>query len=102
MLEAVSSGERVEALDRDEALLTILYKAAGNDVLLELIRSLWQGCRAYKLVGVQGALADADPELWASQGRLITAALAHDADTAAAITERSLLTSITRIRAMLV
>lgn len=101
MLAAVESGHRVLALDHDEAMLTILYRASGNDVLLELIRSLWQRCRAYKLFGVQGALADADPELWASQGRLITAALAHDTAAAVAITEESLRSSIARIRAML-
>jgi DNA-binding GntR family transcriptional regulator len=102
MLKAVRSGSRVEALNHDEALLTVLYGASGNDVLLELIRSLWQRSRAYKLFGVQGALADADPELWAFQGRLITAALAHDSETAVAITEESLKKSLTRIRAMLV
>lgn len=101
MLEAVGTRRRAEALDRDEALLTILYAASGNEVLVELIHALWRRCRAYKLFGVQGALSDADPSVWSSQGQLIEAAAAHDTAAAVAITEESLLSATTRIRGML-
>lgn len=101
MLEAVRAGRRVEALDRDEALLTILYAASGNDVLVELVQALWRRCRAYKLFGVQGALSDADPSVWTFQERLIEAAAAHDTATAVKVTEESLVSATTRIRSML-
>ena len=101
MLQAVRAGRRAEALDRDEALLTVLYGAAGNDVLVELIHGLWRRCRAYKLFGVQGALSDADPSVWTFQERLIEAAAAHDTATAVAVTEESLASATARIRGLL-
>lgn len=101
LLEAVRNGRRAEALDRDEALLTILYEASGNDVLVELVQALWRRCRAYKLFGVQGTLGDADPSVWAFQERLIEAAAAHDTATAVAVTEESLVSATARIRGML-
>ena len=42
MARAVEDGRIVDALNHDEALLTILYSAGGNPVLLEMIRGLWQ------------------------------------------------------------
>jgi len=63
-----------QALDHDEALLTILYSAADNSVLLELIHVLWQRCRAYKIVGVRRALETSDLSIWSFQARLIDAA----------------------------
>lgn len=101
MLEAVASGRRVEALDHDEALLTILYAASGNDVLVELIHGLWRRCRTYKLLGVRGAASDADPTVWTFQEQLVEAAAAHDTATAVAVTEHSLVSATTRIRSML-
>jgi DNA-binding GntR family transcriptional regulator len=41
---AVEAGQIVDALNHDEALLTILYSAGGNPVLLEDRR--WGRCRA--------------------------------------------------------
>ena len=45
----------VAALNCDEALLTVLYRAGGNPVLLESIPGLWQRCRLYKIRGAQRA-----------------------------------------------
>jgi len=101
MLDAVHDGRGADALNHDEALLTILYKAAGNPVLLELIRSLWQRCRPYKLLGVQPALAGPDLDSWSHQDRLIEAASAHDWEAAVAISQESLRSATARISAQL-
>src|SRR5918999_1497496 len=50
MVTAISERRVVDLLDHDEALLTILYTASGNPVLVNMIRTLWQHCRAYKTV----------------------------------------------------
>ena len=46
MRTAIAEGRVVDILDHDEALLTVLYSAAANPVLLEMIRMMWYRCRA--------------------------------------------------------
>ena len=94
---AVDDGRIVDALNHDEALLTVLYSAAGNPVLLEMIRGLWQRCRPYKILGARRALDAADATLWSFQPRIVQAASDHDAAAAAAITRESLLSAKARI-----
>jgi DNA-binding GntR family transcriptional regulator len=102
MRSAIAEGRVVARLDHDEALLTILYNAAGNPVLLEMIRNLWYRCRAYKIVGAQGTLESAgDDSLWRYQQDLIAEARNHDAAAAAAVNEESLVNATDRIRALL-
>jgi len=101
MLDAVHDQRGADALNHDEALLAILYSAAGNPVLLELIRSLWQRCRPYKLLGVQPALTAPDLDTWSHQERLIDAASAHDWEAAVAISQESLRNATARISAQL-
>ena len=102
MRSAIAEGRVVALLDHDDALLTILYNAAGNPVLLETIRTLWYRCRAYKIVGAQGTLDSAgDDSLWRYQQDLIAAARNHDAAAAAAVNEESLVNATDRIRALL-
>src|SRR5262249_4798559 len=102
MRSAITEGRVVALLDRDEALLTILYTAAGNPVLLEMIRTLWYRCRAYKIVGAQGTLQSAgDDSLWRYQQDLIAAARNNDAAAAAAVNDESLVNATDRIRALL-
>jgi DNA-binding GntR family transcriptional regulator len=98
MTQAVADGRIVDALNHDEALLTVLYAAAGNPVLLEMIRGLWQRCRPYKILGARRALDSADGELWSFQPRIIDAARNHDADATASISRESLLSAKARIR----
>jgi len=89
-------------LDQDENLLTTLYNAGGNPVLVNLIRSLWQHCRAYKIVGAQGLVdAAGNDSLWRHQESLVAAARRQDAVTAESITEASLLDASQRIKDML-
>src|SRR5690242_5656423 len=88
--QAVDDGNIVESLDLDEALLTVLYTAAGNPVLLESIRGLWQRCRAYKIRGAQRARELSDGSLWSFQPRIVAAVRDRDGDAAAAITRESM------------
>ena len=69
MARAVEDGRIVDALNQDEALLTILYSAGGNPVLLEMIRGLWQRCRPYKILGARRAMESSDESLWSFQPR---------------------------------
>ena len=99
---AIADGRAVDYLDADEALLTALYEAAGNPVLVESIQNLWQRCRSYKLVGVTTELDTGDPAaLGAFQRELITAAEAADPARAVHLTEGSVDTAMARIRAAL-
>jgi DNA-binding GntR family transcriptional regulator len=97
MARAVEDSRIVDALNHDEALLTILYSAGGNPVLLDMIRSLWQRCRPYKILGARRALKSSDGTLWTYQPRIVEAARDHDGSAAAAITRESLLSAKARI-----
>jgi DNA-binding GntR family transcriptional regulator len=102
MREAIAERRVIALLDHDEALLSILYNAAGNPVLAQIIRALWQKCRAYKIVGAQGSLdAGDDDSLWRYQQDLITAARNNNPPAAAAVNEASLLDASERIKARL-
>jgi DNA-binding GntR family transcriptional regulator len=99
MRAAITEGRVVACLDHDEALLTILYKASGNPVLMELIRALWNRCRAYKIVGARGSIdAGEDEPLWKYQLDLVAAARKNDAAAAAAVNDASLVDATTRIK----
>jgi DNA-binding GntR family transcriptional regulator len=101
MARAVDDGRIVDALNHDEALLTILYTAGGNPVLMDVIRGLWQRCRPYKILGARRALESSDATLWSFQPRIVAAARSHDGSAAAEITRESLLSAQARIRATL-
>jgi DNA-binding GntR family transcriptional regulator len=102
MLKAINERRVIDLLDHDEAMLAILYQAAGNPVLLQTIRSLWQQCRAYKIVGAQGSLdTPGDDSLWRYQQNLVTAARNSDPDAGAAVNQASLLNASERIKARL-
>ncbi|QSE95656.1 GntR family transcriptional regulator [Rhodococcus pseudokoreensis] len=102
MRTALDERRVVAYLDHDEALLTILYEAAENPVLVETIRTLWQRCRAYKIVGAEGTVdTTEDDSLWMYQQRLVEAAREHDDAAAAAVNNDSLLDATARIKAQL-
>lgn len=102
MRKAIDEQRVIALLDHDEAMLAILYQASGNPVLLQMIRTLWQQCRAYKIVGAQGSLdSGTDDSLWRYQQDLVTAARNGDAAAAAAVNEASLVDATERIRARL-
>jgi DNA-binding GntR family transcriptional regulator len=97
MTRAVDDGRIVDALNHDEAVLTILYEAGGNPVLLEMIRGMWQRCRPYKILGARRALQASDATLWSFQPRLVDAAREHDGRAAAVITRESLISAKARV-----
>jgi DNA-binding GntR family transcriptional regulator len=102
MVAAVSERRVVDYLDHDEALLTILYTASGNPVLVNLIRTLWQRCRAYKTLGAHGTLdAEGADSLWRYQQDLVAAARKQDSAAALSVTGASLDNATQRIRALL-
>jgi DNA-binding GntR family transcriptional regulator len=90
LVHAFEHGDIVEALNYDEEMLSILYTAAGNHVLLESISGLWQRCRAYKIRGAQRARAMSERRLWSFQPRIVTAAQARNGALVAKITRESL------------
>lgn len=89
-------------LDQDENLLATLYDASGNPLLVDLIRSLWQRCRAYKIAGAQGPMESVeDDSLWRHQRELVVAARTHDPVKAGSVTEVSLDDASQRIKELL-
>ncbi|NMO01724.1 GntR family transcriptional regulator [Gordonia sp. TBRC 11910] len=103
MRAAIDQRHVVGHIDRDEALLAILYRAAGNRVLVDTIAGLWSHCRLYKIMGAHAALeqaADGDA-LWRYQAELIDAARRRDVETAASITAMSITAVTDRLRAAL-
>lgn len=102
MVDAVAAGRVAEALDHDEELLSALYAAGGNPVLVGLVEDLWQRCRAFKLLGADAADSSTPGSgAWSTQGRLLEAVEAQDVDAAVAVTRESLESSQRRIRALL-
>jgi DNA-binding GntR family transcriptional regulator len=92
MRAAIAEERPEEHLRHDEALLTILYEASGNPVLVSSIRNLWLQCRAYKTVGIKAIFdsSKANEWLWRYQRDLVEAARTHDPDAAVAASEASL------------
>lgn len=99
---AVTRGDLVGALDADEAMLETLYRAGGNPVFPELIRTLWQRCRAYKLASAHHAVEEADDSAFSLyQPQIVEAARNHDPRAAATLTEKSIRHASRHIRAQL-
>lgn len=102
MEAAVAANDAIEYLDRDEAFLSIVYDNADNSVLVELIQTLWQRCRSYKVLGARQALDTHHPsELLTHQQQLLEAVIDRDTERAVTITAASLDDAIQRIRASL-
>jgi DNA-binding GntR family transcriptional regulator len=102
MRTAIDERRIIALLDHDEALLSTLYEAAGNPVLVQTIRTLWEHCRAYKIVGAQASLDTGEMQsLWRYQQDLITAARNATPAIAAAVNEASLISARERIKARL-
>jgi DNA-binding GntR family transcriptional regulator len=102
ILKAVVKGDLVGALDADEAMLETLYRASGNEVLVDVIRGLWQRCRAYKIAGAHRAVEESDYSAWSLyQPQLIDAARDRNHRAAATLTEQSLRHATRRIQAQL-
>lgn len=102
MLTALDEHRVADVLDHDEELLSVLFAASGNDVLLELIRTLWRRCRPYKIVGARETLEHGDPSVLSRfQQQLIDAAADHDSEAAVTVSNASISSAMERIRQVL-
>ena len=102
IVAAIHERRVIDLLDRDEAMLTILYGASGNPVLVDVIRTLWQQCRAYKIVGAQGSLDAGETDLlWRYQRDLLAAAREQDGAMALSVSDASLDDATQRVRTRL-
>lgn len=96
---AVEDNQVIDYLDQDEMVLTTVYSAAGNPVLIEMIRTLWGRCRHYKIVGARDELDLGNAvHLLEHQERLIQAVKLGDSAAAARITAESIDAASARIR----
>lgn len=99
MEAAVTRHDAVAYLAHDEAFLEVIYAASGNQVLLELIRTLWHRCRSYKLVGAERELGTGEPaSLLRHQQELLRTVPAGNVEDAERITGESLDAATERIR----
>ena len=100
MRAAIAEGRLEDHLRFDEALLTHLYKASGNPVLVKTIQNLWVQCRAYKTVGIKSTFdsTKSNELLWCYQRDLVEAARANDPDAAATASDASLDVAADEIR----
>jgi DNA-binding GntR family transcriptional regulator len=102
MCAAIDDRATIAYLEHDEKLLTTLYEASGNPVLIHQIRGLWEKCRSYKIVGADAALGDEDSAaLRVYQSELVEAAAGNQSVAAGRITAKSLRSATTRIREQL-
>ena len=103
MRAAIAEGRLKDHLRHDERLLTILYEASGNPVLVSTIQSLWKQCLAYKTVGIKSTFdsTTSNEMLWCYQRDLVAAARANDPEAAAAASDASLDVAAAEIRGRL-
>ena len=95
---AIERDDVIEYLNIDEEMLTIVYSASDNVVLMEQIRSLWDRCRFFKIMGARGEFSeDIIAKLLEYQPALIEAVEAADSDAAAEVTAASIESAILRI-----
>ncbi|MFC9362310.1 GntR family transcriptional regulator [Rhodococcus sp. NPDC057014] len=89
LLQAASErGDVVEAVRQDEHLLMALYSAGPNDVLLKMVRELWDTCRPYKSLWVTNAI-EHGLATWSHITHLLDAVERHDSDAAHSILDRT-------------
>lgn len=99
LTESSAAQDVIGYLEADERFLTVLYRAADNPALVEMIEMLWQRCRAYKILGAGQGASSADPGVLLTYQRdLLTAAREQDVERAAELTAASIEAAIERIR----
>jgi DNA-binding GntR family transcriptional regulator len=96
MATDIAENRLLSYVDRDEEFLTVLYSAANNPVLVEMIVILWRRCRSYKIVGARREIETGVASV--HQGQLLEAIADADPELAQRITAESLDAAISRIR----
>jgi DNA-binding GntR family transcriptional regulator len=116
MGKALQVADAEDYLVHDEAFLTLVYEAADNAIMMEMIHTLWHRCRPYKLMGVEHELEvqkslefveipgipAGHVSLLEYQRRVVDAARRGDAAAARQATQDSLAAATRRIRMGLV
>lgn len=99
MRDSITKGQIIDYLDQDERLLSAIYAASENPVLIESIDLLWRRCRTYKIFGANQEYESGNlAELLVHQEHLVQAVKDRDAQAAGEITAASLDAAIDRIR----
>lgn len=100
--KAIKNREIIDYLNKDEAFLEIMYSASNNPVLVNLIKSLWMRCRAYKIVGAKRSFdLRTSEELLVHQEEMLNAARKTNSAKAAEAIEKALREATARIEATL-
>ncbi|MFH0411777.1 GntR family transcriptional regulator [Corynebacterium sp. L4756] len=77
--DALKAHDPARFLDAEEGMLTCVFERAGNQTLMDFIRTLWARSRYYKLVGVKEIFAQDEVALLADEARaFVTAASLKD------------------------
>lgn len=98
MGESLAQGRVIDYLDQDEEFLSVIYSAAGNPILMEMIDVLWRRCRSYKILGARRELDSGQADLLLlHQERLMEAIADGDPQLAGQITSESLDAATARI-----
>lgn len=100
MRAAIAEGRLEDHLRHDERLLTILYEASENPVLVSTIQSLWKQCLSYKTVGIRSTFdsSTSNERLWCYQRDLVAAARRNDPAAAVTASNASLDAAAAEIR----
>lgn len=116
MSAALEAFDAAAYVRHDEGFLETVYQAAGNEVMMEMIHTLWHRCRPYKLLGVEYELEVQESlsaveipgipvgyvPLLDYQRQLLDAARRGDAAAARQATQDSLAAATRRVRLGLV
>lgn len=86
--KASARGDIVDAVVEDENVLSTLYGAGENDILVGLVKTIWDNCRSYKSLWVSNAL-EQGLATWSHIPALIDAAAHNDSHLAFRILERT-------------
>lgn len=97
---ASERGDVVEGVTEDERVLGALYDAGDNDVLVGLVRQIWDSCRPYKSLWASNAV-EQGLSTWGHVPALIDAASSGDSDRAARILEQTYRDARSTVRQLL-
>lgn len=75
-------GRFLDELEHDEELLSELYSAVDNRVLVGIVRNLWDTCRPYKVLWASTASGGGEIGHWRFKPALIDAVAARDGERA--------------------
>lgn len=100
--KALDAQDPAGFLDAEEAMLTCVFERAGNQTLMNFIRTLWARSRYYKMVGVKDLFETSNVALlYDEAAQFVAGATAQDEDMALDALLRSLKRAEDDIRAEL-